>query len=51
MCFEPVGCLTSARWSASLPFLPSGLGDGGVPIVEEAEGVEGGAAGQGLGGG
>ncbi len=47
MCLEPVGCLTNARWSCSLRFLPSGLGDGGVTIVEEAEGVQGGGAGRG----
>jgi hypothetical protein len=47
VCLEPVGSLTNARWSSSLPFLPSGLGDGGVLIVEEAEGVEGGGAGRG----
>jgi hypothetical protein len=47
MCLELLGCLTSARWSSSIPFPPSGLGDGGEPIVEEAEGLEGGGAGRG----
>jgi hypothetical protein len=48
VCLEPVGCLTNARWSSSFPFLPSSVGDGIVPIVEEAEG---GGTGRGLGGG
>ncbi len=47
MCLELVGCFTNARWSSSLLFIPSGLGDGGLPMVEEAKGVEGGGAGRG----